>query len=141
MKDINKVFSLGNYIRKKNWIPFENKYPYIKVESYRAWANDFLIINEKFQLHPDHVVLLSSDEVQDLDRIWDSCTVQVHVPVPGRNPCLRDDLITPKQVVPESAVQAKLFELRMKHANFQFEAYTCPQCQKIHIGKNPYKEK
>lgn len=141
MKEENLVFTVGNLIRKKNWIPFSGTYPYIMVESHRSWANGFLLINEQYHLNPEHVVQISAAEAMEIDRIWSSCTLTEHVPVPGRNPCLRDDLQTSKQVLAEPAVQAKLFELRMKNKNSQFQAYRCPECQQIHIGKNPYVEK
>jgi len=126
----------GTIISKRNFTTFSGK-PYIQVEMSEPWSMGQYRINGKFVIHPDLINYLSERQAKRLQEIWDDCILKEHVDVEGREPCSRADGQSKKEVKPNE-VQSKLFEIRMKRKDFSFQAYICPECEKIHIGRNPY---
>lgn len=126
----------GTLIRKRNFTSFAGK-PYILVETVQTWSSGSYMVNGRFIIHPDNVIVLTREEADQADLIWNDCTLKEHVHVEGRVPCSRADGESKKEVAPEH-VQAKLYEIRMRRGDLSFQAYTCPDCKRIHIGRNPY---
>ena len=126
----------GTTIRKRNFTSFAGR-PYIRVEHSEPWSDGRYMVNGRFMVHPDNVVVLTREEADELDLIWNDCTLKEHVHVEGRIPCSRADGESKREVTPGN-LQAKLFEIRMRRGDLSFQAYTCPDCKKIHIGRNPY---
>ena len=126
----------GTIFRKRNFTTFAGE-PYIVVDHTEQWSSGQYRINGRFIVHPDNLVALSEEESNSLREVWDDCRIMEHVHVEGRIPCSRADGES-KRSVPEQDVQAKLFEIRMRRGDMSFQAYVCPDCNTIHIGRNPY---
>lgn len=127
----------GDIIRKRNFTSFAGQ-PFIRVDEVQTWSDGQYRINGRFIIRPDNIVYLSEEESNSLKEIWDDCVyLREHVHVDGRIPCSRSDGESKKEV-PEQDVQGKLFEIRMRRGDLSFQAYRCPDCQSIHIGRNPY---
>jgi hypothetical protein len=129
----------GTVIRKRNFTSFAGE-PYMTVDHVETWSSGQYRVNGRFIIHPDNIVTLTEQESNSLREIWEDCTLKEHVHVEGRTPCSRADGESKTEVTPGN-LQAKLFEIRMKRADMSFQAYTCPDCGKIHIGRNPYAPK
>jgi hypothetical protein len=125
----------GTTYRKRNFTPFAGE-PYVTVDRAEPLNDGRYRINGRFDVHPDNLIALSEEESNSLRRIWDDCLIRGHVHVEGRVPCSRADG-GPKKPVPEKDVRAKLFEIRMRRGDLSFQAYVCPDCDGIHIGRNP----
>ena len=133
---MDKAMKKGTIFRKRNFTSFAGE-PYITVDKSESLDAGQYRINGRFTVHPDNLVPLSEEESKSLKEIWDDCRIREHVHVEGRIPCSRADGES-KKPVPEQDVQAKLFEIRMRRGDLSFQAYVCPDCNRIHIGRNPY---
>lgn len=130
------MFNKGTSLRKRNGTTFSGN-PCLKVETSEQWSKGQVRINGKYILNPDAVTAMTPEEENRIIGIWNDCTLKDHVHVEGRIPCSRTDGES-KKPVHESDVQAKLFEIRIRREDLSFQAYRCPDCGLIHIGRNPY---
>lgn len=126
----------GCILRRKNFTSFAG-HPTVKVQTADILKTGQLRINGRFTVEHDQVIVLSEEESQRILDIWDDCRIKDHVKVEGRMPCARSDG-QPKAAIGEDDVRPKLFEIRMRRDDLSFEAYRCPDCGRIHIGRNPY---
>jgi hypothetical protein len=129
----------GSILRRKNFTSFAGT-PTVKVQTVENLKTGQLRINGRFVVEPGQVITLSEEESKRILRIWEDCRIKEHVQVDGRVPCARSDGQA-KASIAEDDVRAKLFEIRMRRDDLSFEAYRCPDCGQIHIGRNPYASK
>lgn len=141
----NKLPEVGNYIVKTNYNTFgrdEDSKPVVKITritpmlgkkgGFSKWQ-----INGAYQMHPDDFDIIEESEAMRILGIWeDSATIS---PVSNDNvntKCIREDNGMPKVTYHGRLGWRKpLFMFRMKHPDGGFQAYTCPECGKVHIGK------
>jgi hypothetical protein len=134
------MFDPGTYIRKRNFASLAGG-PCLRVDTATDHGDGTVTVNGKWRLSKSNVVELDHDQAEFLFGIWEDCSgLSVQVPVEGRVPCSRSDGES-KRPVPEQDVQAKLFQIRMSRNDMSFQAYRCPDCGSVHIGRNPYVDK
>jgi hypothetical protein len=136
---------VGDYIRKRSFNTFgteTDSKPVIKISSlstilgskggFSRW-----LINGVYQMLPSDFIIISEDEAIRIMGIWeDSAEISPVANVTLNTKCIREDNGKPKVTYHGKAGWRKpLFNFRMKNPNGGFQAYKCPECGKIHIGK------
>ncbi len=152
MKEIYTL-KIGDYIRKRSFGTFgtdKDSKPVIKVTTlspilggkggFSRW-----LINGVYQMIPSDFIIISEKEAIRIMTIWDdSSNVSAVVNDNTNTKCVREDNGKPKVTYNGSTGWRKpLFLFRMKNPNGGFQAYKCPECGNIHIGKTnePQEEK
>jgi len=139
------MIEIGQIIVKKNFKPFGSsggmipQVIFIRVESVIVHPNGTNYLNGYYGVNPDHVKVITAEEAAEIQLEFDNCQITEHIIVDGRDPHIREDTNTPKLPVPELGAREFLFEMRRRKGNNQYELYRCPQCQQLHLGKNPSK--
>jgi hypothetical protein len=136
---------VGNYIMKTNYNTFgrdEDAKPVVKITrvtpmlgkkgGFSKWQ-----INGAYQMDPNDFDIIEESEAMRIMGIWeDSSTLS---PVSNDNintKCIREDNGKAKATYPgRLGWRRPLFMFKMKNPDGGFQAYTCPECGKVHIGK------
>jgi hypothetical protein len=136
---------VGDYIRKRSFNTFgteTDSKPVIKISSlstllgskggFSRW-----IINGVYHMLPSDFIIISEDEAIRIMGIWENSAEISPVANDTLNTkCIREDNGKPKVTYHGKAGWRKpLFNFRMKNPHGGFQAYKCPECGKIHIGK------
>lgn len=139
------TLEVGDYIMKNNFGTFgsdEDSVPVIKVGSlgvmlgkkggFSKW-----LVNGAYQVLPQDITILNETEACRVMSIWrDSANVSPIVNENLNTKCVREDTGKPKVTYHGKAGWRKpLFTFRMKQPDGGFEAYECPECGRVHIGK------
>lgn len=135
----------GDYIIKNNFVTFgrnEHSVPVIKVLTLgsvlgRKGGFSKWLVNMTYQILPGDITIISEEEAMRIMSIWvDSANVSPVVNENLNTKCVREDTGKPK-VTYEGKIgwQRPLFIFRMKHPDGGFQAYECPECGRVHIGK------
>lgn len=136
---------VGDYIMKNNFGTFgrdEDSVPVIRVMNLGAMLGkkggfSKWLVNGSYQVLPEDIAVVSEDEAMRVMSIWsDSANVSPIVNENLNTKCVREDTGKPKVTYHGKAGWRKpLFTFRMKQPDCGFEAYECPECGRVHIGK------
>ncbi len=135
----------GNYLVKNNFTLFGGSHlPVIKVETVvdclgkKGGPTGNLKINGASIVPKGKVSIVSEEEAIRILAIWDDCKNLSELSDENfNNKCSRDDNGQPKATyVGECGWRTPLFVFRMKNPDGGFQAYTCPICSQVHIGKS-----
>jgi hypothetical protein len=137
---------VGDYIRKKNLGTFGRDHdsrPVISVTSLKELLGkkggfSKWLINSEYQLEPSDIVVIDEDEARRIIGIWnDSGIISPVINETINTKCVREDNGKPKATYPgRNGWQRPLFLFKMKNPSGGFQAYECPECGKVHIGKS-----
>jgi hypothetical protein len=136
---------VGDCIMKNNFGTFgrdEDSAPVIKVWSLGAMLGkkggfSKWLVNGTYQVLPQDITILDETEAWRVMSIWtDSANVSPVVNENINTKCVREDTGKPKVTYHgKTGWQRPLFTFRMKHPDGGFQAYECPECGRVHIGK------
>ena len=135
----------GDYIMKNNFGTFgrdEDSVPVIKVLTLgsmlgRKGGFSKWLVNRTYQILPEDITIISEEEAMRIMSIWrDSANVSTVVNENLNTKCVREDTGKPK-VTYQGKIgwRRPLFTFRMKQPDGGFQAYECPECGRVHIGK------
>lgn len=136
MSKKNKKFNIGDILIKKNHLPFgrETEFIAITVNKIDYWTNSY-VINELYKVTPESVNKITYEEKLKLQEEWDSIGISEYIDN-GNDPCIRLETGNSKELLPERHIKGAVFRFRHKYNNPAYEAYRCPKCGNLHLGKN-----
>lgn len=125
-------FKCGEYIRKVNFILFGGQFPYIKVTNYLK-RNGVWVINGKYQVKDNSVVSCPDAERHRLYYCFEESRF-LSKPNSEERVCSLENG-DPKIRYSLQSFRRALFSMKAKYTDKKFNAYRCPNCDGIHIGK------
>lgn len=141
---------IGDYIRKNNLVTFgreEDSKPVIKVISLKEMTGKkggfrSYLVNGIYQVLPKDITIIDEEEARRIMSIWeDSANISPIINETENTKCFREDNGMPKVTYHgKKGWQRPLFNFRMKNPLGGFQAYICPECGKVHIGKTNTEE-
>jgi len=136
---------IGDYIRKNNFVTFgreDDSKPVIKVISLKEMTGKkggfrSYLVNEIYQILPKDITVIDEEEARRIIGVWeDSGNISPIFNETENTKCFREDNGKPKVTYHgRKGWQKPLFNFRMKNPLGGFQAYKCPECGKVHIGK------
>lgn len=132
-----KIFSVGMILAKTNFLPFgkgNRKVMTITIETIDWWGIDY-VINKLYHVMPNTVIQVTEEEAINIQAEYDSIEIAEYNDT-ANNPCVRLETSKAKHIVPESHFKDLVYSYRHKYNNPAYEAYKCPRCGELHIGKN-----
>lgn len=134
------------YVMKKNFTTFGrdvDSKPVVKVHQLvplygkKGGPNGKVLINGSFQVDKNDIIHITEESAIKIIEVWESSGILSPVVNSNVNTkCVREDNGKPKATYPGTlGFQRPLFTFRMKNPDGGFQAYTCPECGKVHIGK------
>ena len=139
------VPKVGDYVAKKSYNTFgreSDSTPVIKLDrvtyllgkkgGFRQW-----VFNKTYQMKPDDFEIIDELEAVRILEIWEDSSKISDVSNDKINTkCIREDNGQPKFTYPgRLGWRRPLFLFKMKNPDGGFQAYECPECGKVHIGK------
>ena len=141
---------VGDYVVKNNYNTFGREYdstPVLKLNRIthmlgRKGGFSHWVFNKSYRMKPDDFKIIDEIEANRILRIWeDSINLS---PVTNDNvntKCVREDNGNPKVTYNGTHGWRKpLFSFRIKSPNGGYQAYECPECGNVHIGKSIIKD-
>ncbi len=134
-------FHPGNYVRKKNWTFFHGSdVPAMKVHSIRKSPEAGSYYINKYQLYEEHLVKLTEDEATAINREFNDLSLaKVLLKNSQHTTCVRESTGTNKKVWTEKEALRYVFTYNKTNPGKEMNAYRCPHCNEIHVGKVPTK--
>lgn len=141
---------IGDYIRKNNFVTFgreDDSKPVIKVISLSEMTGKnggfrSYLVNGIYQVSPKDITIIDEEEARRIIGVWeDSGNISPIFNETENTKCFREDNGKPKVTYHgRKGWQKPLFNFRMKNPLGGFQAYKCPECGKVHIGKTNIEE-
>jgi hypothetical protein len=97
-----------------------------------------IIINRTINMNVDDVVVVTKEEVEKYEELWEKCGVIHTIRNHGEFTHVREDTGKPKVDVPKHRAQTILYSMNVKQPESKLEAYVCNVCGEIHIGKSAH---
>jgi hypothetical protein len=85
--------------------------------------------------HLDHFEIISDEIASNLVRLFEESSLLS--PELGSKTHFREDGVTEKVKFEPEKFQMALYRLKIQFPEFHCEAYECPTCGSIHLGKRP----
>lgn len=135
----------GDWVRKKNYVPFgkgKDRCPVVKIVSKqpkfsRKGNLRSFFVNGTYELDATNTLVISEEEAKEMLSLWEDCLVISPVIDDGKPDfkCVREDNGKQKIAYHGTTYRYPLFNFRMKKPEGAFQAYRCNVCGKVHIGK------
>lgn len=136
----------GDIIKKKSGLLFSTQEPTIIVDTILPTKKqDIIIINKFMTININDVEIIDVEEYDDLNHKLSTIVLSDIQIIDGLDPCISSVSYEKKIKYCPDSDSWKQALWRMKYVKISdgtegtFEAYLCPSCKFIHIGKNPKK--
>lgn len=125
----------GEYIRKKNFNPI-GKSICILIQSAREIPGNRIHVNGFCSLGLEHIEVVDKAEADKLNDLFKNIQISETLHFDPETSCTREETGEPKgKIHSEKAIKIKLFIMRQKYPEKDFQAYKCSNCGFYHIGK------
>ena len=132
-------FNVGDYIHKNNWQMFKTLTPVMMINSiknYQPETNSVYINSCYFEL--DKITVISAEQAGlIIDKFLNTKVADVILKNSPETTCSRQDNGKKKKKWDKQAALDHVFQQNMLRPDKPMDAYVCPHCNEIHVGKIP----